>query len=998
MEKGFYNKNDKLFIIGIITIVVITLVAGSYGFIKITQMGSSTQTSMAGTFNIEYSDGDTINLENIKPISDEEGMKNSAYNFKITNTGNIDASYILKLEDDNQTDFKDQLIPSQIKYSLKENDDTWTAPALLSSLPNLILKENSKLKAGESISYSIKLWVDENVGNEGQNKTFAAKIAIEAIQDNFQNKKINDNPSSIILNGDTVEYIEKGNNYIDKGIKEIKDDKDKISNKDFQNLYEFYDGETLENTTNIDTSKIGVYYIKYTVMDSGYNESSIVRTVNVYDQNHPTIELNGDSVVYVNQGADYIDEQATATSSTGEDLTSKIKVEGVVDTNVLGTYEIKYLVEDNEGNTASVVRTVIVKEKKVVTVTLRETNGVSVIGSNDTLTCEIDKDMTSCEVVLPNLSSDKGKGYFTTDTASTAGVLPKTKIAVTDDVVYYTKAGEMTSPTCTVDDISSTTIASTGKASINISCDSADQKLIRTMTKDDLEVLVGKVPSSVESIELNPSQNSDNKTLYTLKLNGFKTGGQLTIKIKEGAIVNENQEANASLELPTGITIEKKISAKLEKGIGVENIDSNEKTCNIIGNKNTCEITLPKIYPKQEYYNSFWNEDENATSGYQEQEKIQLKHNTTFYANALDQETPQCSLNSATQKVINSTSKVTVSINCTDESQRFSKYLTPDDITPLVSGTKEDATIKLIKTTTLEKGKRYTFDLNNFENTGILSLRINKGSVKDISNNPNDQSLLTTGININRQTPSALAINDDIKYNESTLNQQQTMYPIKQPDNTISYRYIGKNPNNYLKFNNEMWRIIGIFDQKIKIVREESLNNYSWSDKESNNWISSSTLRQELNSKTYYETLSKKVQEKIANTSWNIGGAALDISTPAWYSKEKETTWQGNIGLISVSDYGYTYANGVNETCFENPMNDQCNKENASTSWLFNDSSYWLLTPYTNSANLALYVSENGPIKYDRTNKIYKVYPALYLKEDVLIKSGKGTKDNPYIV
>ena len=34
------------------------------------------------------------------------------------------------------------------------------------------------------------------------------------------------------------------------------------------------------------------------------------------------------------------------------------------------------------------------------------------------------------------------------------------------------------------------------------------------------------------------------------------------------------------------------------------------------------------------------------------------------------------------------------------------------------------------------------------------------------------------------------------------------MYPIKHLDNTITYRYIGKNPNNYIRFNNEFDKML----------------------------------------------------------------------------------------------------------------------------------------------------------------------------------------------
>lgn len=58
------------------------------------------------------------------------------------------------------------------------------------------------------------------------------------------------------------------------------------------------------------------------------------------------------------------------------------------------------------------------------------------------------------------------------------------------------------------------------------------------------------------------------------------------------------------------------------------------------------------------------------------------------------------------------------------------------------------------------------------------------------------------------------------------------------------FRYIGKNPNNYVSFNNELWRIVGIFDTegedgttspRIKLVRNASIGSYSWDTSVKNN-------------------------------------------------------------------------------------------------------------------------------------------------------------------
>ena len=56
-------------------------------------------------------------------------------------------------------------------------------------------------------------------------------------------------------------------------------------------------------------------------------------------------------------------------------------------------------------------------------------------------------------------------------------------------------------------------------------------------------------------------------------------------------------------------------------------------------------------------------------------------------------------------------------------------------------------------------------------------------------------------------------------------------------DELTDYRYIGANPNNYVSFNNELWRIIGVFtvedeegnkEQRMKIIRDESIGNMAW--------------------------------------------------------------------------------------------------------------------------------------------------------------------------
>ena len=57
----------------------------------------------------------------------------------------------------------------------------------------------------------------------------------------------------------------------------------------------------------------------------------------------------------------------------------------------------------------------------------------------------------------------------------------------------------------------------------------------------------------------------------------------------------------------------------------------------------------------------------------------------------------------------------------------------------------------------------------------------------------------------------------------------------EEKDNTVdeNIRYYGSNPNNYVSFNNELWRIIGVFGNNVKLVRKDILWSLSWDSSES---------------------------------------------------------------------------------------------------------------------------------------------------------------------
>ena len=99
------------------------------------------------------------------------------------------------------------------------------------------------------------------------------------------------------------------------------------------------------------------------------------------------------------------------------------------------------------------------------------------------------------------------------------------------------------------------------------------------------------------------------------------------------------------------------------------------------------------------------------------------------------------------------------------------------------------------------------------------------------------------------------------------------------------YRYRGGNVNNYVTFNNETWRIIGIIptedtngnvENRIKIIRNESIGNKYWNETEDtttssyNNWVTG-TLNTYLNN-DYYNTLTTDAKNMIGTTKYYLGG------------------------------------------------------------------------------------------------------------------------------
>lgn len=246
-----------------------------------------------------------------------------------------------------------------------------------------------------------------------------------------------------------------------------------------------------------------------------------------------------------------------------------------------------------------------------------------------------------------------------------------------------------------------------------------------------------------------------------------------------------------------------------------------------------------------------------------------------------------------------------------------------------------------------------------------------------------------------------------------------------------------------------LYRIIGVFGDKIKLIRNEVIGTYAWDNKDTttgaeddygkNDWTDARLMKllnpgyesETTGGSLYYNSgsgtcysgqnnatttcdftssgLSNGVKDKIAEVTWNLGGwNNAEIYSNQIYNYERgttvytgrPTTWTGEIALPYPSDYGYAADLGSCTKQLSSYNNTAC----TSTNWMKNiitnngNSAGWLLTPSLGYSNGAWVVDSSGHVYYGTysTSNDRGVAPVFYLKSELGIGSGTGTSSDPY--
>ena len=272
---------------------------------------------------------------------------------------------------------------------------------------------------------------------------------------------------------------------------------------------------------------------------------------------------------------------------------------------------------------------------------------------------------------------------------------------------------------------------------------------------------------------------------------------------------------------------------------------------------------------------------------------------------------------------------------------------------------------------------------------------------------------------------------------------------------TTDYRYGGIYADNNICLDansqsecpdNHKYKIIGVFRDdydnkyKIKVMKSTYLtdgttNRFSWDKKSdgtySNYWSNDitgnngSTIMQLLNeiwitgtSGVYYNdttvnidfkdyALSDNAKKLISEKSrYYLGKININFdynTVKELYIEEREKNkdeninyWDGEIGLIYPSDYGY--ASG-----------EACSKDRELANYdigncTFQSSWFWQINYSTGIIGvISSYIGNNSQFVFERgyantrhSNEERDIYPTFYLKPEVVITSGDGSEQNPY--
>ena len=184
------------------------------------------------------------------------------------------------------------------------------------------------------------------------------------------------------------------------------------------------------------------------------------------------------------------------------------------------------------------------------------------------------------------------------------------------------------------------------------------------------------------------------------------------------------------------------------------------------------------------------------------------------------------------------------------------------------------------------------------------------------------------------------------------------------------------------------------------------LNSGAWWNGTSGSYYNHSTTATTVNFTNY--KLSDKAKSYITTSRYYLGGynTSRGVMTNQFYTYERGTArygtdrplyWEGMVGLMYPSDYGYA----AGSSCATGTGLYFYDRGCKNKDWLNSNISQWLMFPKSDFSINVFFLNLYGFVENDSYNGVYivrSVRPTFYLTFSTFITLGTGTLTDPYIL
>lgn len=319
-----------------------------------------------GVYEIKYS------------VEDTKGLKTKVI-VKVHVTGNIDLNieeqekdklliswnevknavkYKLYRTDVNGYDFEEKGVFADTTFIDNSANDV-SSPVITYLNEVITEEETSKIGRLTILSKNIIKLADKEINKDSEQNT-ELKLVARDLASTYRYFV-----EAIDINGNVVNCSEIKNGSVSVGLagfNYIIDDKEDTEAANFVNA---------KNVLDIDISNSKFKFLHVKAIDSNGNVSQTAHHLinGKYDTNHIPV-IRGLNTIRVKEGDKFDSLKGVSAYDTEDgDLTSKIEVDGKVDSNVNGKYILTYKVEDSQGNKREVKRNIIVYADMEIKVT-----------------------------------------------------------------------------------------------------------------------------------------------------------------------------------------------------------------------------------------------------------------------------------------------------------------------------------------------------------------------------------------------------------------------------------------------------------------------------------------------------------------------------------------------------------------------------------------------------------------------------------------------------